>query len=586
MKKYLFILTLFFTSCQIFQKKSNVSIFRQIQNTDPVYINPINDPLWQFHEATSDQYMITSQGHFASQAGKKMFSLGGNIIDAALAISFTISVERPQSTGIGGGGFLLYYKPGMKNPIALDFREMAPLAAHSKMFLDKTEKIIEGKSTNGIFSVGVPGMVAGLLDLHKQYGHLPLKVILAPAIELAENGFPIYDELASALELQKNELNKYPTTKKIFFKNDNVYQLGDLLKQIDLANSLKLIAQHGKTAFYKGSISRSIVSTSKKMGGLISPADLAQYEVKSREPIHGKYQGYDIYSMPPPSSGGVHVIEILNLLEPLNLKSLGPMNAKSIHYVSQAMQSAFADRAKYLGDPDFYSVPSSGLTNKEYANTLRSSFTENTARKISDVKYGDPFPYESAETTHFSIMTNNGETLVSTQTLNGLFGSGVVVDGTGILLNNEMDDFATKPGASNLYGALGGEGNLVEPKKRPLSSMSPTIVMKDNKPILALGSPSGTRILTCVAQTIINKLTYHLSLKESVSLIRYHHQYSPDYIRVDEPGFPQHVASELQSMGYTLKNENLGCRVQAILNENNSLIGLSDPRGQGLAIGN
>lgn len=586
MKKYILHIIIFLTSCQILPKDIESITEFTTNNNENIYVLQNSDEVWRSHKAKSDRYMITSQGNFSSRAGKKMFDLGGNIIDAALAISFALSVERPQSTGIGGGGFLLYFKPGMKAPLTLDFREMAPKKSHSKIFLDKSGNIIEGKSINGIFSVGVPGLVAGLVQLHQKYGHLPLHVILQPAIELAQKGFPVYDELGKALQYQKNELAKYPETRKIFFKNNKILIEGDFLIQSDLAKSLRLISKSGKKAFYDGPISKSIVETSNKMGGLITLEDLKNYEVKLRQPIYGKFKGYDIFSMPPPSSGGTHVIQILNLLEPYNLKEWGPMNPQSIHYVSQAMQAAFVDRAKFLGDPDFYKVPFSGLTNKKYADEIRKNFTVNKARNLIEVNNGNPFPYESSETTHFSIMTSEGETLVSTQTINGLFGSGVIVKGTGIFLNNEMDDFATKPGASNLYGAIGGEGNLVEPKKRPLSSMSPTIVMKDNKPILALGSPSGTRILTCVAQTILNKLAYQLPLKEAVSLIRYHHQYSPNQIRVDEPGFSKPVATELRAMGYEINEENLGCRIQAIANEENFLTGISDPRGQGLAVGN
>jgi len=533
------------------------------------------------YKAVGKKYMITTQGKYSTAAGEKIFSLGGNIIDVAAAISFVISVERPQSTGIGGGGFMLFYNKEMTSPIAIDFRERAPNAAHAKMYLDKDGNEIKGKSLTGIHAVGVPGLVAGILDVHKKYGKLSFSTILDPAIKLAESGFEIYPELDKALKYKKGDLELFPSSKKIFFKNGKVLKLGELLVQKDLAETLKLIAKNGHNGFYKGKVADAIISA----GNQITQKDLDQYSVKYRKPIKGTYKDKTIYSMSPPSSGGIHVIQILNILEKDSLKGIGIHQAESVHLTAAAMQAAFADRAKYLGDSDFVKVPIAGLVSKKYAKEIRSKIKNKIALKKSNRTAGNPFPYESDETTHFTIMDSQGNTVTSTQTINGWFGSSLVAPGTGIVLNNEMDDFATKVGASNLFGAIGGEKNLVEPGKRPLSSMSPTIVFDKGEPMLALGTPSGTRILTCVAQTILNYLEYELPLFESVSALRFHHQWAPDYIRVEEPGFDKYTTAKLKQYGYDIVKKNLGCRIQAISRTNGVLTGVSDPRGEGSSSG-
>ncbi|MBT7609129.1 MAG: gamma-glutamyltransferase [Bacteriovoracaceae bacterium] len=534
------------------------------------------------HESFGEKFMIASQGRNSTTAGKKMFKLGGNAVDAAAAISFSISVERPQSTGIGGGGFMLIKTPAMDEPLALDFREKAPLKAHAKMYLDKNENIIKNKSLNGIFSVGTPGLVAGVLQAHKKFGKLPLHIVMEPAITLASKGFKIYPELDRALKAKQKVLELFPSTKKIFFRNNKVMKLGDLLIQKDLAKTLETIAKKGLDGFYKGWVAKKIVKTSKKYGGLIRKNDLLKYNVVNRKPIKGEYKGKVIYSMAPPSSGGVHVVQILNTIENDGLGKYGPHHPKTVHLVSSAMQQAFADRARYLGDSDFVRVPIGNLISKKYAKKIRESINDKS-KKIKSVKAG--VFKEHDETTHFSVADSVGNVVVSTQTINGWFGSGLVADGTGIVLNNEMDDFATKVGASNLFGAIGGSNNLVAPMKRPLSSMSPTIVLKDNQPLLALGTPSGTRILTCVTSVILNYLEHELPLYDAVAAVRYHHQWSPDEIRVDKPGFPISVKKELENKGYKINVKNLGCSIQAIVYENGFLHGVSDPRGQGMSYG-
>ncbi len=451
------------------------------------------------------------------------------------------------------------------------------------MFLDKKGSEIPKMSLDGIFAAGVPGLVAGVLDVHKEHGKLPLSVILAPAIKLAQEGFKIYPELAKALKLRGEILKRFKASRKIFTKNGKVLKLGDILVQKDLAKTLKTIAKKGRDGFYKGWIAKAIVKEHRRLKGLISMKDLELYNVKYRDPIIGTYKGHKIFSMSPPSSGGVHIVQILNILEEDNLKSYGVHHPKTIHLTASAMQRAFSDRAKYLGDSDFVKVPTRGLTSKKYGKDIRFSIPESQA--LNDTWSQDPFDgplrYESAETTHFTIMDEKGNTVVSTQTINGYFGSAIIVPGTGILLNNEMDDFSTKPGAKNLFGAVGSKQNLVAPEKRPLSSMSPTIILKDDKPLLALGTPSGTRILTCVTQTILNYIEHDLSLYDSIAATRFHHQWQPNEIRIGEAGLPKKTIKSLKRMGHQLNFKDLGCRVQAIAKEKGKLHGVSDPRGRG-----
>ena len=538
------------------------------------------------HFKSAKKFMIATQGRYSTAAGKKMMELGGNAMDAAAAVSFVISVERPQSTGLGGGGFLLYWKPGLAQPKTYDFREKAPLLGKEDMFLDKSGEVIPRKSLDGVFAGGVPGLVAGIVKAHGAYGKLPLATVIQPAIDLAEKGFPIYPGLAKAMSYREEVLASFPATKKIFFnKKGELLQKGDLLKQRDLAKTLRTIQKKGRDGFYKGWVAKAIVDEERRRGGLIRWNDLNRYNVVERPPVKGTYKGYEVYSMGPPSSGGIHVIQILNTVEPMNLGHYGIQDPKTIHYTASAMQQAFADRARYLGDADFVKVPISELTSKSYADKMRKQIPKDRPLRMEEVKAGAFDGYESPETTHFTIMDSEGHVVSSTQTINGYFGSGLVIPGTGIVLNNEMDDFATKIGASNLFGAVGGRNNLVEAEKRPLSSMSPTIVIKDGRPILGVGTPSGTRILTCVAQTILNYLEHKEPLMNAVSAVRFHQQWSPDELRVGEVGLKRETEVALRKMGYKINHKNLGCRIQAIANENGTLIGVSDPRGQGMADG-
>lgn len=531
---------------------------------------------------------IATQGEKSSEIGKRIAQAGGNIIDVAVAISFAISVERPQSTGLGGGGFMVFRLQEHGNRIfALDFREKAPQKAHDQMFLDAQGSEIKGKSRHGIHAAGVPGLVAGLYEVHRKYGKLPWAELLKPAIALAENGFKVYPHLANALKIYYKKLKELSGNQHAFFKtNGRPLKAGELLVQKDLAKTLRIVAEKGHDGFYSGPIAQKIAATSQKYGGLMTFGDLQTYAPVWRKPVVGEYRGYQIFSMPPPSSGGAHIIQMLNTLKHFPLKKWGPYSPKTIHVVSQAMELAFRDRAHYLGDADFVDVPIEQIVSPEYGSFLAKKI--NPAEKTSfPSKPLENFQnrYESSETTHFSLMDNQGNMVASTQTINGYLGSKVIVPGTGVILNNEMDDFATKPGNSNQFGAIGGDKNLVTGGKRPLSSMSPTLVMRGNRPVLVTGSPGGTKIITCTLHTILNYITHQRSIQDAVRMARYHHQWQPHHIRFDENTLPLTLQNQLRSMGHDLEEKTLNCKVQSVLREGRLLKAVSDQRGEGVATG-
>lgn len=555
--------------------------------------NPVQDiiksaeerPDSQNSQAKGSQYAISTQGAYATQAAKKMYDLGGNIIDATVAASFTIAVERPQSTGIGGGGFLVFFDAKTQVTHAVDFRERAPLAAHEHMFI-KDKKADPDLSQNGALAVATPGLVAGLLEVHQKFGSLSRAQVLQPAIELAEEGFTIYPELERALEYRQAELAKDPEAKKIFLdQNSKALTSGTLLVQKDLGKTLRQIAKLGKKGFYQGSFAKHLIGYSKKNGGILSAKDLETYQVKWRKPLSSPYKGLELLSMPPPSSGGVHVIQFLKFLEPDLLPQKGLLSAQAIHLSASALQSAFADRAQYLGDPDFVEVPVDPLISSKYISKRRGEISVNRARKASEVKAGTlVLPKESTETTHISIIDQEGNAVSTTQTINGWMGAARVVPKTGVVLNNEMDDFSAQPGASNLFGAIGGKPNAIAPLKTPLSSMSPTILVQDGKAQMAIGAPGGTRIISCVAQTILNYYEFKLPLYEAISTIRYHHQWLPDTLFLEPPGPKPSVLRQLQELGYSVQIEPIPCNVMATVRQGSDLIGVADPRDIGTSV--
>lgn len=547
--------------------------------------SPVSPETRDHHEAFSKGEMVTSQGDATTKAALSVFYQGGNIIDAFVAASFTISVERPHSTGIGGGGFLLYYSKKERKTYAFDFREVAPLSATKNMYLAKNRDPQPLLSQEGALAVANPGLVRGLFEIHKRFGKLSWSKTLAPAIILAREGLPLYQELSTALADRRDLLLQDEEARGIFFNADgDIPPLGTKIYQKNLAKTLELIAEKGADGFYKGPVATALVKTIRSRRGLLTHKDLRTYKMVERKPIVGLYKGLKIHSMPPPSSGGIHVIQILKMLGPFNLKNLGPQSVEATHLIAKAMQRAFVDRANYLGDPDFHRVPTEELVSDRYIQKLSQSIKSANAIKADELEKIN-LPFESSDTTHFTIADREGNLVASTQTINGWFGSGVIAKGTGIILNNEMDDFAQRIGAKNLFGAVGGEFNLVAPRKRPLSSMSPTIITNEGDPVMALGSPSGTRIITCVAQTILNALEFEMPLYEAVAATRIHQQWQPDILKIESPFLDPKVEKELKARGHNVVHEKLGCSIQAIRKIKEGWHGVSDPRGKGLALG-
>lgn len=539
------------------------------------------------HNNFSENFMITTQGSASTKAALYAYQKGGNIIDAAVAASLSISVERPQSTGIGGGGFLIYYNAKKDRTYVYDFRERGPLKSHSKMYLDSKGDEIKRLSLDGPLAIGVPGLLAGLDKIHREHGKLKISKLFNPAIALADGGMKVYPHLAKALKARSHILKKYPKGSRHFFKPDgSPIEAGDILYQKDLAQTLKTLKSKGIKDFYRGGLAKKLVAGLKEYGAIISNKDMRVYKVKKKRPITTTFKGYKVVSMPPPSSGGTHIVQILNMLEQLDFSKLHPQGVQYIHYLATAMQMAFADRAEYMGDTDFVKVPIKKLTSKKYAKKLFKRIPSNRVLKPSEILPVNREILSRSNTTHFSIMDKEGNVVVSTQTINGWFGSALVAPGLGIVMNNEMDDFSTKPGAINLFGAVGGKNNLVEARKTPLSSMSPSIVYKDGKPVLALGTPNGTKILTCVAQTILNYIGHKMDLWDAVNATRIHQQWYPDELRVESSGLSEDTIQKLKELGHNVVTKESGCKVQAIAMEDGKLHGVSDPRGEGLAYGN
>ena len=530
-----------------------------------------------FHPVYGKNGMVASEQGLATQVGLDILKQGGNAIDAAVAVGFALAVVLPNAGNIGGGGFMVLHDDKTGKDVAIDFREIAPAKASRDMYLNNQGNVIDGKSLFTHDASGVPGTVAGMEYALKKWGTMPLSKVLEPAIKLADKGFIVSDVLAQTLKEEKSTLGKWSASKAIFFKNGEPLKSGDLLVQKDLAKSLRLIAKQGAKAFYQGEIATKIAKEMQSQGGTMTLEDLKAYKVVERQPIIGDYRGYKVVTMPPPSSGGVHLIEILNMLEHYPIKEDGVNSAKNIHHMAESMKLAYADRSEYLGDPDFVKIPVTGLTSKAYANERVKTIDDNKARLSSNIKPGKPQPYESDQTTHFSVMDKAGNAVAVTYTLNLNFGSGIVVEGTGILLNNEMDDFSVKPGVPNAFGLVGGTANAIEAKKRPLSSMTPTIVMKNNKPWLVTGSPGGARIITTVLQSVVNTIDHEMNPAEAIITPRVHHQWLPDELRVEE-GISPDTIKLLQDKGHKVVTKAPMGRIQIIQADDSGFYGYSDPR--------
>ncbi|MEZ3416447.1 gamma-glutamyltransferase [Pantoea dispersa] len=532
-----------------------------------------------FHPVKAQHGMVASVDAMATRVGVDILKQGGNAVDAAIAVGFALAVTHPQAGNLGGGGFMLL-RTAAGRTTAIDFREMAPARASRDMFLDKQGNADSKLSLTSHLASGTPGTVAGFALAAQKYGTLPLSTLLAPAIKLARDGIIVNDALADDLATYgKENLINHDNSRAIFYKADGQpYQKGDRLVQKNLAHSLQLIAQQGPDAFYKGKIADEIAAEMAQHGGLIGKADLAAYRAVERKPVSGSYRGYEVFSMPPPSSGGIHIVQILNILENFDLAKWGFGSADAMQVMAEAEKYAYADRSEYLGDPDFVKVPQQALTSKAYAKTLAQQIDVNKARPSADIKPGKLAPYESNQTTHFSVVDKDGNAVAVTYTLNTYFGSGVVAGNSGILMNNEMDDFSAKPGTPNVYGLVGGEANAIQPAKRPLSSMSPTIVAKDGKTWLVTGSPGGSRIITTVLQMVVNSIDFGMNVAEATNAPRFHHQWLPDQLRV-EKGFSPDTLRLLEAKGQHVKVlPAMGSTQSIMIGPDGMRYGASDPR--------
>lgn len=533
------------------------------------------------HPIRAEQGMVATQHALASQVGVEILKSGGNAVDAAVAVGFALAVVLPRAGNLGGGGFMLVHMAEQNGEpaktVAIDYREMAPMAAHRDLFLDDNGEVDKNKSRLSHAAAGVPGTVAGLVHAQQAYGRLSLRQVIQPAIKLASDGFAMTYDLADKLKKYKH-LRNNPETLKVFYrKNGEAYTAGDRFRQLELAWSLKQIARQGEAAFYTGKIAERIVAEMSAQNGLITAADLANYRVVEREPVMGTYRGYQVASMPPPSSGGVHLLQMLNTLEAFDLTAWGANSAKAVHHQTEAMKWAYADRSKHLGDPDFVAVPVNGLIDKTYGQLLAQRIKPEQATPSTEILPREHFDDESRDTTHYSIIDADGNAVSNTYTLNFSFGSGITVPGTGILLNNEMDDFSAKPGVPNAYGLIGGEANAVAAGKRPLSSMTPTIVLRDGVPFLVTGSPGGSRIITTVLQSIINVVDHGMNVAEAVHQPRMHHQWQPDKLFV-EPGFNADTVRMLEAKGHEVVPSRTMGSVNAVLWDGQHFFGAADPR--------
>jgi gamma-glutamyltranspeptidase/glutathione hydrolase len=542
-------------------------------------------PLDTVHAVTAEHGMVVAQEKLAAQVGADILRRGGNAVDAAVATGFAMAVSYPRAGNIGGGGFMLIHSAERNEDVAIDYRETAPAATTPQIFLGPDGKPDVAKSRDSALGIGVPGTVAGLALALEKYGsgQFTLAQLLEPAIALARDGFVLDDDVADTLGGWHARLARWPSSAKIFSRPDGTsLGQGDRLIQADLAETLSAVAAQGPRGFYDGPVAAKLAKAVSDAGGVMTPADLKSYQAIIRTPIRGSYRGYDIVSMPLPSSGGVVLIETLNILEGFRLADLKQGEPASLHLLIEAMKRAYADRARYLGDPAFVSAPIETLIAKDYAAKLRSGISAAQATPSKELAAMAVSPREGSNTTHFSIVDSRGNAVSNTYTLNFSYGVGLVADGTGVLLNNELDDFTAAVGASNAYGLVGFEANLPGPGKRPLSSMSPTIVLRDGKPVLVTGSPGGSRIISTVLQVIVNVLDYKMDVAAAVAAPRLHHQWLPDEVRV-ENGFSDQVLFELKALGHLVVEPMGQTSANSIEVTPNGPLGAPDPRTRGAA---
>ncbi len=527
--------------------------------------------------------MVVSANALSSQVGADVLQAGGNAVDAAIATGFALAVTHPTAGNIGGGGFMVIRFPD-GNVTAFDFREKAPLAAHPEMFVDENDEYSSAIHHNSHLAVGVPGTVAGFDKAHDTFGSLPWARLVEPAVTLARDGFAVMPGLARSLKGAQRRLSRYEASAEAFYKNGEPYAAGELLRQPDLARTLGRIMHHGRDGFYEGETARLLVKEMRRGGGIITEADLAKYEAKQRAPIQGTYRGYDIISMPPPSSGGIALVEMLNILEGYDLSSMGHNSPQYMHYLAEAMRRAFRDRARFVADVDFADVPISKLASKEYAAKLRKSISGERATGSSPEDIAQP--YESPETTHYSVVDASGMAVSVTYTLEYGYGSGITVPGAGFLLNNEMGDFNAKPGLTTATGLIGTTPNLARPEQRMLSSMTPTILAKDGELVAVVGTPGGRTIINSVLQVILNVIDFEMDIQSAVNGPRIHHQWLPDRTNIERAANADTLA--LQKLGHTIRIIGSQGRTHCIMIDptTGERVGAADPRDRdGAAVG-
>jgi gamma-glutamyltranspeptidase/glutathione hydrolase len=534
--------------------------------------------------------MVSSVSEIASQVGVDVLKRGGNAVDAAVAVGLALAVVWPSAGNLGGGGFMVIRLANGK-ATAIDYREMGPAVAHRNVYLDEKGEYIKESSTYGHRAAGVPGTVAGLAYALEKYGTMKWADVAEPARKLAADGFPVWYQLERGLKGSSQGLSRYPETKRIFLRDGKPYETGEIFRQPELADVFARMIKQGPREFYEGKTAQLIEASMKRAAGDGKPwmtvEDLKNYKAVEREPLRATYRGHEIITMPPPSSGGVAMIEMLNILERYDLKSMGAGSSQAVHVMVEAMRRAFADRAQFLGDPDFVKVPVTGLTSRKYADKLAATIDPDRASTSQEIKNGDPAPYESEETTHFTVVDKDGNVASNTYTLNLGFGGKITVEGAGFLLNNEMDDFAPKPGSPNAYGLIQGEANAVAARKRPLSSMTPTIVLKDGKLWFAVGSPGGPTIINTVTQVIINIVDHGMNIQQAIDWPRVHHQWMPDEIAYEPYGLAPDVMNRLKAMGHKFSSPRYMGDAEGIMIEDKTgvRLGGSDPRSDGRSVG-
>jgi gamma-glutamyltranspeptidase/glutathione hydrolase len=550
----------------------NAKDFQPIGTVNPSKYIPAQKQI-----AESKNGMVTTQHFLATKVGEKILNQGGNAYDAAIAVGFTLAVVLPRAGNIGGGGFMVMHDSITNKNYSIDYREMAPAKSFTNMYLNEDGSFNTSKlSTFGYLASGVPGTVAGFWEVHQKFGSLDWELLLEDAIYYAENGFEITPYMGDMLSKYKEKLSYFEPTNRIFMKHNPNF-IGSKLVQKDLANTLKLIAVQGKDGFYKGEVAQKIADEMKKNGGLITENDLKNYTPKWRKPLISDYRDNKIITMGPPSSGGVHIIQMLNILENYDLKQIGHNTTDYINLLAEVMKYAYADRSKHLGDPDFFDVPILEITNKKYAKSIKNKIKIGKSTPSSKILPGSFDDNESTETTHFSVADKNGNVVSSTYTLNSTFGSGVTIKGTGILMNNEMDDFSASPGIPNQFGLLGAEANKIQPKKRPLSSMTPTIVMKQNELFFTTGSPGGSRIISAVLQSILNIIDFEMDLEEANRSKRIHHQWQPDILQI-EFSLNDNIKQQLLNLNYKVKVIDPATCLQTIMFKDGKYYGYGDFR--------